>query len=199
MAELRLLIDFGWSGDHPITPTQVMSRGPAGPLFMFGHCLVRTSFYKTCGTWGSALVAGHEGWRGCGEVPVNVLLCIDVSGQMPQRPGAFAAQFAPETLQRFKDLCRQQDKAYSKVLERLALLYVETDGGILSSASSTASAPSKGVQKRQVQVESLQNKLLEDLLKRVEILEKKETKTLYELDRVYKEIAFLKSGLQSPE
>ena len=50
-----------------------------------------------------------------------------------------------------------------------------------------------------VQVESLQNKLLEDLLKRVEILEKKETKTLYELDRVYKEIAFLKSGLKSPE
>ena len=94
---------------------------------------------------------------------------------MPQRPGAFAAQFAPETLQRFKALCRQQDKAYSKVLERLALLYVETDGGILSPAS-TASAPSKGVQKRQVQVESLQNKLLEDLLKRVEILEKKETK-----------------------
>ena len=117
---------------------------------------------------------------------------------MPQRPGAFAAQFAPETLQRFKDLCRQQGKAYSKVLERLALLYVETDGGILSTAS-TALTPSKGVQKRQVQVESLQNKLLEDLLKRVEILEKKETKTLYELDRVYKEIAFLKSGLQSPE
>ena len=135
----------------------------------------------------------------CGEVPANVLLCIDMSGQMPQRPGAFAAQFAPETLQRFKALCRQQDKAYSKVLERLALLYIETDGGILSRASSTASVPSKGVQKRQVQVESLQNKLLEDLLKRVEILEKKETKTLYELDRVYKEISFLKSGLQSPE
>ena len=82
----------------------------------------------------------------CGEVPANVLLCIDMSGQMPQRPGAFAAQFAPETLQRFKALCRQQDKAYSKVLERLALLYVETDGGILSPAS-MASAPSKGVQK----------------------------------------------------
>ena len=84
------------------------------------------------------------------------------------------------------------------MLERLALLYVETDGGILSPAS-TASASSKGVQKRQVQVESLQNKLLEDLLKRVEILEKKETKTLYELDRVYKELAFFKSGLKVPE
>ena len=127
-----------------------------------------------------------------------VLLCIAVSGLMPQRPGAFAAQFAPEALQRFKDLCRQQDKAYSKVLERLALLYVETDGGILSAAGSTLT-PSQGVQKRQVQVESLQNKLLEDLLKRVEILEKKEVKMLYELDRVYKEIAFLKSGLHGPE
>ena len=133
----------------------------------------------------------------CVSAPANVMLRIVVSGQMPQRPGAFAAQFAPETLQRFKDLCRQQDKAYSKVLERLALLYVETDGGILSTAS-TASAPSKGVQKRQVQVESLQNKLLEDLLKRVEILEKKETKTLYELDRVHKELAFFKSGLKAP-
>ncbi len=134
----------------------------------------------------------------CGDAPASVLLCIVVSRQMPKRPGAFAAQFAPETLQRFKVLCRQQDKAYSKVLERLALLYVETDGGILSPAS-TASAPSKGVQKRQVQVESLQNKLLEDLLKRVEILEKKETKTLYELDRVHKELAFMKSGFKAPD
>ena len=133
----------------------------------------------------------------CRSERANVLLRLVMSGQMPQRPGAFAAQFAPETLQRFKDLCRRQDKAYSKVLERLALLYVETDGGILSTAGSVA-PPSQGVQKRQVQVESLQNKLLEDLLKRVEILEKKETKMLYELDRVYKELAFFRSGLKAP-
>ena len=131
------------------------------------------------------------------STPTNVLVGIVESGQMPQRPGAFAAQFAPETLKRFKDLCRQQDKAYSKVLERLALLYVETDGGILSAVGSEG-VPSKGVQKRQVQVESLQNKLLEDLLKRVEILEKKETKALYELDRMHKEFAFLQSGLKAP-
>jgi len=117
---------------------------------------------------------------------------------MPQRPGAFAAQFAPETLQRFKALCRQQDKAYSKVLERLALLYVETNGAVLVDRSTPGAPANQGVQKRQVQVESLQNKLLEDLLKRIEILEKKDVKMLYELDRVYKELAFLKSGLQSP-
>ena len=137
----------------------------------------------------------------CRDAPANVLLCIDVSGQMPQRPGAFAAQFAPETLQRFKDLCRQQDKAYSKVLERLALLYVETNGAVLADRSATGApvAPAPGVQKRQVQVETLQNKLLEDLLKRVEILEKKDVKMLYELDRVYKEICFLRSGFSLPE
>ena len=120
---------------------------------------------------------------------------------MPQRPGAFAAQFAPETLQRFKDLCRSEDKAYSKVLERLAVLYIETSGAVLADRWSAPGAPvatTQGVQKRQVQVETLQNKLLEDLLKRVELLEKKDVKMLYELDRVYKELAFLKSGLQSP-
>ena len=55
------------------------------------------------------------------------------------------------------------------------------------------------MQKSQVQVESLQNKLLEYLLKRFEILEKIETKTLYELDRIHKELAFFKSGLKEPE
>ena len=137
---------------------------------------------------------------GCRLAGLGVLFCLVLSGQMPQRPGAFAAQFAPETLQRFKDLCRSEDKAYSKVLERLALLYIETNGAVLvdRSASGAPVASGQGVQKRQVQVETLQNKLLEDLLKRIEILEKKDVKMLYELDRVYKELAFLKSGLQSP-
>ena len=119
---------------------------------------------------------------------------------MPQRPGAFAAQFAPETLQRFRELCRQQDKAYSKVLERLALLYIETNGAVLADRSATGApvAPAPGVQKRQVQVETLQNKLLEDLLKRVEVLEKQKVKTDYELDRVQKSVAFIQSGLHEP-
>ena len=137
---------------------------------------------------------------GCRREELDVLFYLVLSGQMPQRPGAFAAQFAPETLQRFKDICRSEDKAYSKVLERLALLYIETNGAVLvdRSTSDAPVASGQGAQKRQVQVETLQNKLLEDLLKRIEILEKKDVKMLYELDRVYKELAFLKSGLQSP-
>ena len=76
-------------------------------------------------------------------------------------------------------------------------LYLETDGAVLDGRASVGPvAPEK--KKLQVQVESLQNKLLEDLLKRVEILEKQKIKTDYELDRIHKSVAFLQSGLQEP-
>ena len=49
------------------------------------------------------------------------------------RPGAFAANFTPGTLNRFRDLCKQQGKQYTKVLERLAEVYLETGGAVLNS------------------------------------------------------------------
>jgi len=52
------------------------------------------------------------------------------------RPGAFAANFSPDTLNLFRDLCKQQGKQYTKVLERLAELYLETDGQVLTAACS---------------------------------------------------------------
>ena len=113
------------------------------------------------------------------------------------RPGAFAANFAPDTLDRFRELCKQQGRQYTKVLERLAELYLETSGAVLDGPGG-AHAPAPDAKKRQVQVESLQNKLLEDLLKRVEWLEKQKVKTDYELERLQKGVAFLRSGLQEP-
>jgi len=113
------------------------------------------------------------------------------------RPGAFAANFRPDVLDRFRDLCRRQGRQYTKVLERLAEVYLETEGAVLDGAASAGPAdPDK--KKRLVQVESLQNKLLEDLLKRVEVLEKQKVKTDYEIERVQKSVAFLRSGLQEP-
>ena len=58
------------------------------------------------------------------------LTCFIVSARTP-RAGAFSANFNPETLDRFRDLCKLQSKSYSKVLERLADLYVETNGAVL--------------------------------------------------------------------
>ena len=113
------------------------------------------------------------------------------------RPGAFAANFTPDVLNRFRDLCKRQGKQYTKVLQLLAELYLETNGSVLDGRVTTAPVdPDK--RKRQVQVESLQNKLLEDLLKRVEVLEKQKVKTDYELDRMQKSVAFFQSGLQEP-
>ncbi|MAS27292.1 hypothetical protein [Synechococcus sp. UW105] len=112
------------------------------------------------------------------------------------RPGAFAANFSPDTLNRFRGLCKQQGKQYTKVLERLAEVYLETGGGVLDGVASSVPVPD--AKKRQVQVESLQNKLLEDLLKRVEVLEKQKVKTDYEIERVQKSVAFIRSGLQEP-
>ena len=114
------------------------------------------------------------------------------------RPGAFAANFTPEILERFRSLCKQQGKQYTKVLQLLAELYLDTDGAVLDGRVSDATAD-PGKRKRQVQVESLQNKLLEDLLKRVELLEKQKVKSDYEMDRMQKNIAFIQSGLQEPK
>jgi len=49
----------------------------------------------------------------------------------PARPGAFNANFAPDTLDAFKNLCRQQGKAYTKVLEQFAELYLKSNGQML--------------------------------------------------------------------
>ena len=119
----------------------------------------------------------------------------------PARPGAFAANFTPDVLDRFRELCKQQGKQYTKVLQLLAELYLETEGGVLDGRVTTSPTdPDK--KKRQVQVESLQNKLLEDLLKRVEVLEKdlekQKVKTEYGMDKVMNSIAALKSGLIEP-
>ncbi len=110
------------------------------------------------------------------------------------RPGAFAANFNPETLNRFRDLCKQQGRQYTKVLERLAEFYLETGGAVLEGAS----VPSPEPQKRQMQVESPQNQLLEDVLKRVEMLEKQKVKTDYEIEQLQSSIASILSGLKDP-
>ena len=53
----------------------------------------------------------------------------------PARAGSFNANFSPETLESFKTLCRDQSKQYTKVLERLAELYLGSQGQILDNIS----------------------------------------------------------------
>ena len=53
----------------------------------------------------------------------------------PARPGSFNANFAPVTLEAYKNLCRQQGKQYTKVLEQLAEIYLKTNGKVLEEIS----------------------------------------------------------------
>ena len=63
----------------------------------------------------------------------------------PAREGSFNANFSPETLSSFKTLCKGQSRQYTKVLERLAELYLSTNGKILTQiGESLAPEISKG-------------------------------------------------------
>ena len=50
---------------------------------------------------------------------------------MPARPGAFTANFAPETLNEFREKCKSSGLQYTKVLEELAVLFLKTKGEVL--------------------------------------------------------------------
>ena len=85
---------------------------------------------------------------------------------MPIREGAFSANFTPDILDRFRELCKQQSKSYSKVLERLAELYLETNGEVLNSPS----VPTTPKQSKSVS-ESSDSALLREMQKRLRQLE----------------------------
>ena len=69
----------------------------------------------------------------------------------PARAGSFNANFSPETLESFKNLCRDQSRQYTKVLERLAELYLGSQGGILESSEDAVLDPSTGIQAKQIE------------------------------------------------
>jgi len=88
------------------------------------------------------------------------------------RAGAFSAAFHPETLDRFRSLCRANGEQYTKVLERLAELYLETDGQVLTAACSLKqSVPGAASSTQRVISDGALDVGGEDLSKRLERLE----------------------------
>ena len=84
----------------------------------------------------------------------------------PAREGSFNANFSPETLNSFKTLCKDQSRQYTKVLERLAELYLSTNGKILTQTGESIAPESRG------------NRHLDDLRQSIEQLE-----TMTSIDR----------------
>ena len=68
----------------------------------------------------------------------------------PARAGSFNANFSPETLESFKSLCRDQSRQYTKVLERLAELYLGSQGGILENSEDAILDSSANLHSQQI-------------------------------------------------
>jgi len=51
------------------------------------------------------------------------------------RPGGFSANFHPDNLDAFRSFCSSRGEKYTKVLEQLALAYIESNGELISNAS----------------------------------------------------------------
>lgn len=116
---------------------------------------------------------------------------------MPARPGAFNVNFAPDTLDAFRSLCKDQGKQYTKVLERFAELYIETNGEILNASSPAQSpvAPQKKTKgAKGVDDASL---LLQDLLQRVEKLEKSEVEIVDDVEDLNQRVLQVEGGKSS--
>ena len=58
------------------------------------------------------------------------------------RAGAFSANFDPSNLDSFRSFCAGRGEKYTKVLEQLAVAYIESDGALLAGVSVTSSSQS---------------------------------------------------------
>ncbi len=99
----------------------------------------------------------------------------------PARAGSFHANFSPETLESFKSLCRDQSRQYTKVLERLAELYLGSQGSILDVQdenifSNTESSDHGKLQKSVEQLETATAIYREDFAEIVEQLKSIESR-----------------------
>ena len=93
----------------------------------------------------------------------------------PAREGSFHANFSPETLESFKSLCRDQSRQYTKVLERLAELYLGSQGSILELPEGTRNSQQnvpeiERLNKSVEQLETINSILREDLAEIVDQL-----------------------------
>ena len=101
---------------------------------------------------------------------------------MAARPGAFNVNFAPDTLDAFRSLCKDQGKQYTKVLERFAELYIATNGEILNSISSVPSPVAPQNSSKVNSGADDASTLLQVLLRRVEKLEKGEVEVVDDVE-----------------
>ena len=114
---------------------------------------------------------------------------------MAARPGAFNVNFAPDTLDAFRSLCKDQGKQYTKVLERFAEIYIETNGEILNSTSTVPSPVAPQKSGKGAKGADVASTLLQDLLKRVEKLEKGEIEIVDDVEDLNQRVSKIEGAI----
>ena len=104
------------------------------------------------------------------------------------RAGAFSANFAPDTLDAFRTLCKSKGEQYTKVLERFAEIYVATDGAIPSEVP----VPSASASRRSPTAVAATNG---DLTDRVERLERSDGETVETFEDIFSRIEKIEKHL----
>ena len=116
---------------------------------------------------------------------------------MAARPGAFNVNFAPDTLDAFRSLCKDQGKQYTKVLERFAEIYIETNGEILNPTSTVPSPVAPQKSGKGAKGADVASTLLQDLLDRVEKLEKGEEEIVLDFVDLQQRVFRIECGKSS--
>jgi len=79
------------------------------------------------------------------------------------RPGAFSANFDPATLDQFRSFCSARGEKYTKILEQLAVLYMQSAGDVLHKKAvkdtGTGSIPSTATSPSGSSTKELENRL----------------------------------------
>ena len=83
------------------------------------------------------------------------------------RPGAFSANFAPEVLNQFRGFCSSRGEKYTKVLEELAVFYINGGADIVQKMS----VPEAGTDAAVPMTPPVTDKATEEHTKRINRLE----------------------------
>ena len=109
---------------------------------------------------------------------------MPIHSQSIVRAGQFSANFHPDLLDAFRSRCKQKGEKYTKVLEQLATLYLQSEGSILfNHAALEPEAKSHGP----TASIKAQNPLLE-LEKKIKKLEEQGEKTDYAIGDAFDRI-----------
>ena len=107
------------------------------------------------------------------------------------RPGAFSANFAPEVLNRFRGFCASRGEKYTKVLQELAVFYMNGGADIVEKMS----IPDAGTDTAAPMTTPVTAQASGDVLQRVDRLEESNEYVEETIDEILKRLDQIETSI----